>query len=389
MKHRLLVALVSVLVGAAAVATAADDVLTGVAAGSALNLSGSWRCKPVAQVEDSLFSPSTDDSSWQVVPAPARWADQNSNKERAPAVVYRRSVKVPSEWQGRKVGISAWFCAGDSLVYVNGLEVDPVGPPNAMYGDVSGILRYGQENLVAVSTTGDGIRELAESGPPLLGPLGEKHLTRVIRSDVSIPAQPRPLPASLFLPEAAQPVPLVIFAATGHADYSVKDDWRQLNDDLARLGYASLAVVFSKFTPQEFQAVAEYAAGLQGVDHSRTALVGAMKATRPVVLAAVASHDVRTVVLVSSARIPEIAQLGQLPVLFICGERESSVPALTAARDMAASLEGPHDVASLASTESGVALLDTSWNGLRQALLDWLRRYLGGPASPSTSGDSP
>ena len=164
------------------------------------------------------------------------------------------------------------------------------------------------------------------------GPLGQKRLTRVIRTDVSIAAQPRPLPASLFIPEGGKQLPLVVFAATGHADYSIKDDWRQLNDDLARLGYASLSVAFNRFTPQEFDAVFTYAAGLDGVDHSRMATVGAMKASRPVVLAAIGSPDVRTVVLVSSARVPEISELGRRSVLFICGDKEANVPALSAAR---------------------------------------------------------
>jgi hypothetical protein len=376
MRHPAWVLIILAAWTGAAVQGFADDVVTGVVREGAIDLSGTWRCKAVAQVEDSLFAAATDDSAWQRVQAPGRWADQKINAERAPAVVYRRTVKVPAEWQGRQVGISAWFCAGDSIVSVNGREVDPEGPPDALTADVSSLLRYGQDNFLAVSTTGDGIHELAESGPPLLGPLGQRHLTGVIRTDLNIPALPKPLAASLFLPEAGKQLPLIIFAATGHADYSIKDDWRQLNDDLARMGYASLAVVFSKFTPQEFQAVLQYAAALDGVDHSRIALVGAMKATRAVTLAAVAQPDVRTVVLVSSARIPEIAQLGERPVLFICGDKEASVPALSAAREMAGMLAGPHDIAALTSSAGGVALLDTSWNELREALLVWLGKYL-------------
>ncbi len=375
MMHRSLTVFLALALCATAFA-AADDLVTGVAREGAIDLSGAWRCAAVPQVGDSLFSSSTDDSTWQSVQAPGRWADQKANAEGMPAVVYRRTVKVPADWKGKQIGIAAWFCGDGSLVYVNGQEVDPSGPPNAMYADVSSLLLYGQDNLIAVSTTGDGVRELAEAGPPLLGPIGQRHLTKVVRTDISIPVQPRALSASLYRPDGGQDLPLVIFAATGHADYAIKDDWRQLNDDLARKGYASLAVVFYKFTPQEFQAVFQYAAGLEAVDHSRIALVGAMKATRPAALAAIANPDVRTLVLVSSARIPEIARIGERPVLFICGDKEASVPALSAARGMADSLAGPHDIAVLSSTESGTALLDTSWNGLRAALLGWLAEHL-------------
>jgi len=378
MRHPVVILIVVTAWTGAVLQGFADDVATGVISEGAMDLRGTWRAKAVPQVEDSLFAPDTDDSAWQSVQAPGRWADQKINPGGAPAVVYRRTVKVPAEWQGKQIGISSWFCAADSLVYVNGQQVDPEGPPSSLSADVSNLLRYGQDNLIAVSSTGDGIRELAEAGPPVLGQLGQRHLTRVLRTDMSIPAQLRPLAASLFLPEGRTHLPLVIFAATGHADYAIKDDWRQLNDDLARFGYASLAVVFHKFTPQEFQAVFQYAAGIEAVDPSRTALVAAMKATRPAILAAVGNPGVQTFILVSSAKIPEIAQVGERPVLFICGDRESSVPALSAARDMAGGLAGPRDIAALSSTASGVALLDTSWNGLRAAILGWLGKYLGG-----------
>jgi hypothetical protein len=359
------------LLGPAPVAVA-QDVVKAVASDGAISLAGQWRCQAVSQVDEALLSEKADDSGWASVEAPGRWDVQKANPQGLPAVIYRRTVDAPADWKGRQVGISAWFCGTDSLVYVNGQEVDPAGPPNALYADVSGILRYGEENLIAVSTTGDGIRELAEVGPPLLGPIGQKTLTKVNRTAVNIPVQPKPLPANLFVPEGKTGLGLVIFASTGHADYSIKDDWRQLNDDLARRGYASLAVQFSRFTPEEFAAVLSYASSLGVVDHSRIVLVGTMKASRPAALAAVASPGVRGLVLVSSAKVPEIAQMGDRPVLFVCGDLESSVPALAAARQMSAGLTGPHAIAALTSTASGVALLDTSWNGLRDAFLGWL-----------------
>jgi hypothetical protein len=363
------------LLGPAPVAVA-QDVVKAVAPDGAIDLAGQWRCQAVSQVDEALLSAKTDDSRWASVEAPGRWDVQKANPQGLPAVIYRRTVAVPADWKGRQVGISAWFCGTDSLVYVNGQEVDPSGPANSLYADVSSILRYGEENLVAVSTTGDGIRDLAEAGRSLLGPIGQKTLTKVTRTAVNVPFQPKPLPANLFVPEGKTGLGLVIFASTGHADYSIKDDWKQLNDDLARRGYASLAVQFSHFTPEEFAAVLSYASNLGVVDHSRIALVGTMKAGRPAALAAVANPGVRTLVLVSSAKIPEIAQMGDRPVLFVCGDRESSVPALAAAHQMSEGLTGPHSIATLASTASGVALLDTSWNGLREAFLGWLDQQL-------------
>lgn len=367
-----------VLVAAAWISSgvSADEVMTAVARDGAVDLSGEWRYKVVPQVEESLFLPSTDDGAWPVTLAPARWAAQGIDRDTTAAVVYRRTFDVPPEWQGKAIGISAWFQPDGSLVYVNGEEVDPEGPVNALYADVSSLLQYGRKNLIVVSAAGDGIRELAEAGPPLVGPIGEKLLTKVVRTDVSIPTGGQPLRANLIFPEGRGRLPVVVFAATGHADYSLKDDWLALNDDLARLGYVSLAVAFAKFTPTEYEAVFRYVGGLGMADARRIAMVGAMKATRPTLLSALGNGDVRAIVLVSSARIAEVSQVGERPVLFVCSEKESSVPALSAAKEMSDSLTGPRDILVLPGRVSGVTILDANWNRFRAALRDWLAKYL-------------
>ncbi len=353
-----------------------QEAVTAVASEGAIDLSGEWRYQVVSAVEDSLFDPATDDSAWPTTVAPGRWADQGIGGEDVIAVVYRRTVEVPAEWQGNPIGISAWFYPGGSVVHVNGEVVEPQGSLFALFADVGDLLHYGQSNVIAVSTTGDGIRELAEVGPPLLGPVGQRILTKVVRQDVTIPAPDMPLSANLFSPEGGEGLPAVVFAATGHADYSLKDDWQVLNEDMARQGIVSLAVAFNKFTAPEFDAVFQYLSALDSVDPERMALVGAMKATQPTVQAAIASENVRAVILVSSAKIPEIAQLGDRPVLFICSEKETGAPTCSFARKMADQITGPHQILTLPGKSTGVNVLDTDWNQVRAAMLDWLERYL-------------
>jgi hypothetical protein len=352
------------------------EAVTAVASKGAINLSGEWRHQGVAQVQDALFAPDTDDSAWPITTAPARWTDQKINSADVMAVVYRRTVRVPAEWQGQSIGINAWFYPGSSMVYVNGTAVEPQGSLFAPYADVSGLLHYGQDNLIAVSTTGDGIRELAEMDPPLLGPLGQKLLTRVVRQEVTISTTTQPLKANLFYPETGRRLPVVVFAATGHADYPLKDDWQVLNEDMARLGYVSLAVAFYKFTPAEYDAVLQYLKGLDSVDSERVAMVGAMRATPSVVQAAVANEAVRAVILISSAKIAEIAKIGDRAVLFIGSENETGARTLSAARKMADQLQGPHDILALPGKSTGVNVLDTDWNLVRTAILSWLGAYL-------------
>ncbi|MGA2380766.1 MAG: hypothetical protein ABSG85_15820, partial [Spirochaetia bacterium] len=145
---------------------------------TAIDLNSAWRYKVVSQVDDSLFAPETEDSAWPTTQAPARWTDQGIERGDLTVAVYRRTVKVPAAWQGKAIGISAWFYPGSSMVYVNGHAVDPQGSLFALIADVSGLLRYGQDNLIAVSTTQDGIREAAQMDPPLLGPVGQKLVTK-------------------------------------------------------------------------------------------------------------------------------------------------------------------------------------------------------------------
>ena len=358
------------------------DLVTAVARDTAIDLHGEWRYKVVPQVQDSLFAPDLDDSSWAVASAPGRWTDQGIPHDELTVVVYRKTVRVPAEWKGRAIGISAWFYPGISNVRVNGQPVDPEGPLPAMYAEVSALLRYGEDNTIAVATTGDGVRELAETDPPLLGPLGQKSLTRVVRKDVVIPAPGRPMAANLFFPDGGAALPIIIFAATGHVDYPLKDDWQSLNEDLARLGYASLAVAFNRFLPAEYEVVLQYLKGLPEVDSSRIALVGAMRATPFAVHAALGSPQVRALVLVSSAKVPEIDQLKDRPVLFLCSRQERFAPTAAIAGRMAEQLTGPHQVVVLPGISSGVNVLDTDWNQTREAMLEWLRQYL--PAGGAT-----
>jgi hypothetical protein len=362
--------------GAQCAAADSQESIPGVAAETAIDLGGQWRFKVVSQVEESLFDPATDDRAWAATTAPGRWADQGIQPEDLTVVVYRRTVAVPAAWQGKAIGISAWFSPGSSMVFVNGEQVDPQGPAAAPFADVSGLLHYGKENLIAVSCTGDGIREMAESGPPLLGPLGSRTRTKVVRQDVVISTPTRPMKGNLFFPDGASRLPVVVFAATGHADYPLKDDWQVLNEDMARQGFVSLAVAFNQFTAAEFAAVRDYLKGLEMADPSRIALVGAMRATRFAVQSAIADDAVRALVLVSSAKVAEISQLGSRPVLLVCSEAETFAPTVSIAKKMADQLTGPSRVITLPGKASGVNILDADWNQFRQELLGWLKKFL-------------
>jgi pimeloyl-ACP methyl ester carboxylesterase len=182
--------------------------------------------------------------------------------------------------------------------------------------------------------------------------------------------------ANLFYPEGAGRLPVVVFAATGHADYSLKDDWHLLNEDLARLGFVSLAVAFNQFSASELEALFQYLAGLEMVDPSRIAFVGAMRATRFVVQAAIANKAVRALVLISSAKIPEIGLLVDRPVLIVCSKGETFAPTLAIARQIADQLTGQRQVVVLPGKSSGVNVLETDWNQFRAETLEWLRRFL-------------
>jgi hypothetical protein len=90
------------------------------------------------------------------------------------------------------------------------------------------------------------------------------------------------------------------------------------------------------------------------------------------VKAAIANPSVRALVLISSAKIAEIAQVGERPVLFVCSDKETAARTCSYAKKMADQLTGRHDILVLPGKSTGVNVLDTDWNQVRAGIMGWL-----------------
>jgi|GEM_PF-1019152 len=355
-----------------------EELLTDVSLSEAIDLSGMWRCQVVQALTDEIVMPEYDDAHWPEVEAPASWSKQGMADlvGQAKVVVYRRRVEVPASWQGQTIGISAWFNSHDSLVFVNGQRVDPLRKPFAPYADVSALLRYGEKNTIAVTSLYDGLREMAEAGPPRLGRIVQRNVTRVLQEDLVIDTPGGPADGALLRPAAASGLPAIVIVATGSHGMGEKTEWLELAADLARQGYAVLPVALKVQDAEGVLAAVRRLRTLPAIDPARIALVGADRGARPVVQAASQDTLVRGVALISTPAVDEVAALGPRHLLLLVATGDQRGRALEEARKMATLASGPCRLVELPGDGHGSYLLTSAWNTTREALLDWLKESL-------------
>ncbi|UCC62046.1 MAG: dienelactone hydrolase family protein [Anaerolineae bacterium] len=352
--------------------------LTDVSLTNAIELTGQWLFRQVEMFSQEMTEAGYDDSGWDEVLAPAPWAEQGLGDwaGQAKVVVYRRQVEVPADWQGKQIGISAWFNPYDSSVFVNGQRVEPARKPFAPYADVSDLLKYGQANTIAVTTLYEGIFEMAEAGPARLGPIERRPVTQVLQEEVSIPTEGGEADATVVRPAASEGLPTLVFIATGSHGLGVKTDWLDLASDLARQGYVSLAVALQVQNPQGALAAVGYLRSLPAVDPNRIVLVGADQGGKTVILAAVQDAQIVGVVVISGPQVSEVTQFGQRPILFMAAQGDRRGLVLKQAQEMAKQVQGPSQVVALPGDGHGPYVLPNAWNATRQALLAWLQQYI-------------
>ncbi len=88
-----------------------QETITDVSLTDAIELTGLWRFRQVEMFSEEMTTPDYDDSTWDQVRAPAPWSEQGLEDRvgKAKVVIYRRQVQVPADWEGKPIGISAWF----------------------------------------------------------------------------------------------------------------------------------------------------------------------------------------------------------------------------------------------------------------------------------------
>ena len=123
-----------------------------------IDISKNWKFMPDkenAGMNGKWFSTGYDDSAWKTIDAGLRWEDQGYPDLDGYAW-YRKAVKVPSQWKGKKVWIKFGGVNDAYDLYVNGKKVSSYGASQYSYAgkpsfaDVSSFLNYGKENMIAI-----------------------------------------------------------------------------------------------------------------------------------------------------------------------------------------------------------------------------------------------
>ena len=146
-----------------------------------LMLNGQWQFNWVPKPEDrpiDFYKPNFDASAWKTIPVPSCWEMQGYGtpiytnvtypiKNQPPLIrgqegytvlnepnavgSYRRTIKVPAEWNGREIYLHFNGIYSAAYVWVNGKKVGYTqGPNNDAEFDVTCYLKPGEENLVCV-----------------------------------------------------------------------------------------------------------------------------------------------------------------------------------------------------------------------------------------------
>jgi predicted esterase len=347
-----------------------QELVPGVSQSAAIFLAGKWRAQKAGTFTDQLVAPDFDDSAWTEVTAPASWADQGfDDLDGTPSmVIYRTKVNVPRAWQGKAIGLSAWFNPFNGRVFVNGAPVEPVRKPFAPYADVSKLLKYGQSNTIAVTTMYEGYAEFTSGGAPRLGLIDQIVVPAIQHEEVEIGGNK----ATFIHPKQPDASPVIVFNSTGSHFMAEREPWFDLGDDLARAGIASLALALDDQKVESVQAAVEYLRQSEFVDPQRIFLLGGGQGAPTMLDAARKDPAIAGLIALSAPPLKDLGQLGSRPVLLIASQQEQHGLILEQAQQSAAGLSNAK-VVMLPGEGGGTFVFTTVWSQIRQVLMDFVK----------------
>jgi dienelactone hydrolase len=342
---------------------------------ASINLTGAWKFQKVAQWDEAITKPGFDDSSWSETQAPAGWDAQGLSDQvgQGTVVVYRKTVDIPANWKGLPIGISAWFNPFASRVFINGEQVEPARTPFAPYADISRSLKYGAKNSIAVAVQYDGYLEFAEAGPARIGPVVARPVTKILQDAISLDTPSGKIEAVFFHPDGKTGLPALVLAATGSHGLGEMESWTDLATDLARQGYASLAIAMANQSPEGVQAAVSFLRANSAVNPADIILFGVDAAAPAVVSTATSNSQVRGVILLSASEVEGIEKIGGRPLLFMAAQGDRNGFYIDQAKAMAQKAGVKAEVISLPGNGHGTFVLQNTWNAVRSSLLKWLK----------------
>jgi hypothetical protein len=342
-----------------------------------LDLSGTWRVKTVTFLDDQMTLPDYDDHDWNEVSVPARWSEQGI--EPAPGLptvaVYRRTFRAWDSWTDQPIGVAAWLIPSHSTVTVNGTRLEPHGQAPWLYAEVTDLLNKSSGNVIVVTAQFDGIYEMAFPNPPRVGPLGEWLIPAIQETAVSFDVEGKTVESTLYSMPSDEPRPGVLLLGTGSHGLAFVEPFLPLASELVYAGYAALPIALDSQTPQGIADALAALRDLPGIDGSRIGVVAAVSSAAAALEQASAGNPPAAMVTLSS---PDVKTLDSLavPVLLIASAQDQTGPTAIYAQRIAEKLSGPSDVLILPGSASGLGILDTGWNPVRESILGWFGKYL-------------
>jgi hypothetical protein len=350
-----------------------QEAIQDVSLENSINLRGQWRYAQVEAFQGEMTTPEFDDSQWTEIEAPTTWDHQGMGDQvgKGIVVVYRRQIDIPAEWRGQTTGIHAWFNPFASQVFVNGERLEPERKPFAGYADISGLLSYGEENTIAVVVQHDGLLYFAESGPVRIGLLESRPVTQVVHEEILVETPDGQAEATIIRPTEKTSLPGFVLVATGGHGLAEKVTWYDLADDLARVGYVSMAVALPQQKVDGILAAVQSFREHPAVKPDQIVLFGVDRASEAVVQAGVQDANIKGIILLSPPQvIRDIAKLTDDPILLMASQGDRNGLILEQIREMGNQVENA-EVVSLPGDGHGTFIITNTWNALRQSLLDW------------------
>jgi dienelactone hydrolase len=341
----------------------------------AVPLTGDWRYQVVPMFTPELAAPEFDDGAWATVQAPAPWPEQGLGDRvgAGDVVVYRRQVDVPPAWAGQPIGISAWANPFGAQVFVNGQRVEPLRTPFAPYGDITALITPGSPATIALVTQFDGALAYADAGAPRLGPLGTRKVAEVLREQGGFPTPDGDAEYTLARPGGIPgPLPTLLLTASGSHGMAEMTAWADVADDLARAGYATVAIAPPAQNQAALQAALDFLKQQSFVDPGRLYVYAVDQAAVDALAVAAAEPAIRGLIVLSPPMLQKLPDLGGRPLLLMATAKDRGGLIVNQLKKLAGPLGANAQVVELPGDGHGTFVLTNVWNAVRQAVLEWL-----------------
>jgi len=254
--------------------------------------------------------------------------------------------------------------------------VEPLRTPFAPYADITALIKSGAANTIAVVTQYDGKLDYTDAGDARIGPIGTRAVTKVLHDEGSFPTAQGDASYILIHPEADAPLPALLLVASGSHGMGELSAWLDTGDDLARKGYASMAVALPAQTAENVTAALAALRQSPLVDPESIYLFGvedaAAAALEAAALETAAGADVRGVIALSPPMLQKLPALDDRPLLLLAAEKFRGGLILNQLHKLAAPLGATAEVVALPGNGNGVYLLTSTWNEVRDAITTWL-----------------